>query len=85
METKYCQGKSKDKQDATEFMAFIGIVGVGVSLLMYFIFIMLVSSCQAPEKVEPLRTPSVVRTYTVQVQPNGVTIFPKFIPILNGK
>ena len=41
METKYCQGKSKDKQDATEFMAFIGVVGMGISLMIYFIYILI--------------------------------------------
>jgi hypothetical protein len=41
MGTKYCQGKSKDKHDATEFMAFIGVVGMGISLIIYFIYILI--------------------------------------------
>lgn len=82
METKYCQGKSKDKQDATEFMAYIGVVGVGVSLLMYFIFIMLVSSCQAPEKIEPVSVEKLTKSYTIHVQPSGITNYPKYLPNL---
>ena len=41
METKHYQGKSKDKQDASEFMAFIGVVGVGISLMFYFIYLLI--------------------------------------------
>lgn len=85
METKYYQGKTKQNHDAAELMAFVGVVGAGVSMIAYFMFVIILTSCQAPEKVEPIRTPSVVRCFTVQVQPNGVTIFPKFVPILNGK
>lgn len=84
MGTKY-QGKTKQNHDAAELMAFVGVVGVGVSMLSYFIFILLLALCQAPEKVEPIRTPSVVRSFAVQVQPNGVTIFPKFVPFLKAK
>lgn len=40
METKSCQGKSKQKQDASEFMAFVGVVGAGISILFYFIYLM---------------------------------------------
>lgn len=42
METKNYQGKSKNKQDAAEFMAFIGVVGVGISLMFYFIYLLIV-------------------------------------------
>ena len=85
METKYYQGKTKQNHDAAELMAFVGVVGAGASMIAYFIFVMLLASCQAPENIEPIRTPSFVRSYTVQVQPSVVTIFPKFVPILNGK
>lgn len=40
METKSYQGKSKQKQDATEFMAFVGVVGASISILLYFIYLM---------------------------------------------
>ena len=44
-------------------------------------------SCESPEIPEPAKTASHVRSYTIQPQQNGVTIFPKYIPILkyNGK
>lgn len=66
MGTKY-QGKTKQNHDAAELMAFVGVVGAGASMIAYFIFILLLASCQAPEKAEPLRTPSVVRSFAVQV------------------
>lgn len=40
MKTKSYQGKSKLKQDAAELLAFIGVVGAGVSILFYFIYLM---------------------------------------------
>jgi hypothetical protein len=35
------QGKSKRHYDAAEFMAFIGVIGAGVSILVYLIFVFL--------------------------------------------
>ena len=45
----------------------------------------IVSSCQAPEIPEPVKTPDYVRSYTMQVQPNGITNYPKYIPFLKRK
>ena len=76
------QGKSKEKYDAAEFMAFAGVVGVGVSILGYIIFVFLLVGCQAPEIPEPVNTPNYVASYTIHVQPGGITNFPKYIPVL---
>jgi hypothetical protein len=76
------QGKSKEQYDASEFIAFVGVVGAGVSILGYIIFMFLFIGCSAPEIPEPVNTPNYVRSYTIQPQQNGVTTFPKFIPIL---
>jgi hypothetical protein len=35
------QGKSRRHYDAAEFMAFIGVIGAGVSLIVYLIFVFL--------------------------------------------
>lgn len=35
------QGKSKDEYDAAEFIAFVGVVGAGLSILCYFIYLIL--------------------------------------------
>lgn len=35
------QGKSQRHYDATEFMAFVGVIGAGVSILVYLIFVFL--------------------------------------------
>jgi hypothetical protein len=35
------QGKSKRHYDAAEFMAFIGVIGAGVSIIIYLIFLFL--------------------------------------------
>jgi hypothetical protein len=50
-------------------------------------FLVILSSCQAPDDYRPIKTPNYVRSYTIQVQPTGGVIFPKFVPILkyNGK
>jgi hypothetical protein len=76
------QGKTKDQHDAAEFIAFVGVAGVGAVILGYIIFLFLMIGCQAPEIPQPAKTPSYARSTTIQVQPNGSTIFPKFIPIL---
>lgn len=85
METNDYQGKSKQNHDAAELMAFIGVSAAMASILGYILFIIILSSCQAPEKVEPVKPPQFTRSYTIQPQFNGVTTFPKFVPILNGK
>jgi hypothetical protein len=41
METKYYQGKSKQNHDAAEFMAFVGVVGLGLTFLMYFTYLLI--------------------------------------------
>ena len=41
METKNYQGKSKEQCDASEFIAFIGVVGLGLTLLMYFTYLLI--------------------------------------------
>jgi hypothetical protein len=35
------QGKSKEKYDAAEFMAFAGVVGVGLSIFCYIIYLII--------------------------------------------
>jgi hypothetical protein len=45
----------------------------------------ILSSCSAPEIPEPAKTPDYVKSYTIQVQPNGITNYPKYIPFLKGK
>lgn len=40
MRSKSYQGKSKINHDAAELMAFVGVVGAGVSILFYFIYLM---------------------------------------------
>jgi hypothetical protein len=75
------QGKSKEQYDASEFIAFVGVVGAGISILGYLIFLFLLVGCQAPEIPEPVNTPNYVASYTIHVQPNGSTAFPKFIPV----
>jgi hypothetical protein len=82
METKNYQGKTKQNHDAAEFMAFAGVVGLALSFLMYFIFIMLLTSCQAPEKIEPVSVEKITKSYTIHVQPNGITNYPKYLPNL---
>jgi hypothetical protein len=82
METKYYQGKSKDKHDATELMAFVGVVGVGVSLLMYFTFLMFMVGCKVPDNPKPVSVTKLHYSTTIQPQPNGSTLFPKILPIL---
>jgi hypothetical protein len=42
-------------------------------------------SCEANEIPEPVKTPNVVRSYTIQTQYNGITIFPKYIQVLKLK
>jgi len=76
------QGKSKQNYDAAEFIAFVGVVGAGITILAYIIFLFLMIGCQAPEIPQPAKTPSYARSTTIQPQYNGSTIFPKFIPIL---
>jgi hypothetical protein len=76
------QGKSKENYDASEFIAFVGVVGAGISILAYIIFLFLMIGCQAPEIPQPAKTPSYARSTTIQPQYNGGTIFPKYIPIL---
>lgn len=45
----------------------------------------ILSSCSAPEIPEPAKTPDYVKSYTIQVQPNGITNYPKYIPFLKIK
>jgi hypothetical protein len=33
------QGKSKDQHDAAEFMAFVGVTGVAISVFCYIIYL----------------------------------------------
>jgi hypothetical protein len=55
---------------------------LALSFLMYFIFIMLLTSCQAPEKVEPVSVEKLTKSYTIHVQPSGITNYPKYLPNL---
>lgn len=76
------QGKSQRHYDATEFMAFVGVVGVGVSIIGYIIFVFIMIGCSAPEVPKPVSVERLQFNRSIQVQPNGATIFPKYLPNL---
>jgi hypothetical protein len=76
------QGKSKRHYDAAEFMAFIGVIGAGVSIIGYIIFAFIMIGCSAPEVTEPVSVTKLTKVYTIHVQPNGSAFNPKYLPNL---
>jgi hypothetical protein len=76
------QGKSKRHYDAAEFMAFIGVIGAGVSIIGYIIFAFIMIGCSAPDIIEPVSVTKLTKVYTIHVQPNGSAFNPKYLPNL---
>jgi hypothetical protein len=48
------------------------------------VIVLILSSCQAPDIPKPAKSqsPNYVRGYPFNVQPNGVSTFPRYIPVI---
>ncbi len=49
---------------------------------MRYLFFLLLIGCKSPEIPEPVNVMTLRKSYTFQVQPTGITSYPKYLPNL---